>query len=308
MSGQTGTNVALAIGLAFISTAGYAINPAGVRFAFEHGVPVLTSSLCRVLAMVAFAGVMASIRPHGFYVPPHLRKPVCFLGLGTVIVSLGYMSAVAFIPVAIATILFFTFPLIILLLSPLLEGGKVPAIRIALAGLAFTGLAIVIGPVASGLDWRGVVLAGFAATGAATQFLSGRWIAGGVGPVTSSFWAHMISVPVVLAAIIIFSGPVSLDGFFAPFLSDRFASISIAVVCICYIIGFGFQMMSLHHASASVIAPFFYLEPLVTIALAALFLGQNLLPLQYVGAAIVLVALFGSAWVSRRPPGRTPAA
>jgi drug/metabolite transporter (DMT)-like permease len=308
MSVDKGTNIALAVGLAVVSTVGYALNPPGVRYAFEHGVPVLTSSLFRIFAMLAFAGVLAAITPRGFYVPVQLRKPVFFLGLGTVSVSLGYMSAVAFVPVAIATITFFTFPLIILLLSPLLEGEKVPLIRIALAGLAFVGLAIVVGPVAGDLDWRGLALAGYAALGAATQFLSGRWISGGVGPTTSSFWAHVVCLPIVLAVIAGFGGFASLGALGNQIFSDQVAGISILAVCVSYIFGFRFHMMSLRHAPASMIAPFFYLEPVISIALAVVFLGQHLQPMQYGGCLLVLAALFGSAAVSRRPPGRTPAA
>lgn len=301
MTSSTSTNFALAISFAFLSTLNYGLNPPAVRFAFEHGVPVLTSSFLRALAMVAFSGILIALTARTFHVPAHRRLPLFLLGLATASVSLCYLSAVAFIPVPIATTIFFTFPIVILLAAPLMEGEAVTIMRLALAGLAFIGLVIVLGPAANGLDWRGLVLASLAAFGAAGQFLSGRRIADEVRPNTAAFWANLISVPAIACAVVFTGGLSGFGSVFEPFSDNTIALVAIAAICITYIFGFQFQMASLRHGPASTVAPFFYLEPIVSISLAAAFLGQKLQPVQYAGCALVFLALLGSAWVSRTP-------
>ncbi|MGI9483227.1 MAG: EamA family transporter [Hyphomicrobiales bacterium] len=301
MTSKTSTNLALAITFAFLSTLNYGLNPPIVRLAFENGVPVLTSGLLRAVTMVVFASLFIFLTGRSFQVPNHHRLPVFLLGLATGAVSLCYLSAVAFIPVGIATIIFFTFPIILLLVSPLLEGESISPRRIGLAVLALIGLAIVLGPAFDGLDWRGVVLAVCAAFGATAQFLTGRHIADGVRPNTAAFWANLVSIPAIACAIFVVHGLLGFSDLLSPFEENSTAIFAVVLVCITYVFAFQLQMASLHHGPASVVAPFFYLEPIISISVAAVFLGQHLQPAQYAGGAIVFIALIGSAWVSKTP-------
>jgi drug/metabolite transporter (DMT)-like permease len=57
------------------------------------------------------------------------------------------------------------------------------------------------------------------------------------------------------------------------------------------------QMLSLRFASASTVAPFFNLEPVVTTGGAALLLGERLALNQYAGGGMVLAALLASSLI-----------
>ena len=56
----------------------------------------------------------------------------------------------------------------------------------------------------------------------------------------------------------------------------------------------------LRNAPASVVAPYFNLEPVVTTLIAALALGERLTLNQYVGGALVLAALAAASLPERR--------
>ena len=58
-----------------------------------------------------------------------------------------------------------------------------------------------------------------------------------------------------------------------------------------YVIAYLLQMLSLRFAPASKVAPFYNLEPIVTMLVAVLLLGERLSVAQYAGGGLVLVAL-----------------
>ncbi|MGI9372153.1 MAG: DMT family transporter [Hyphomicrobiales bacterium] len=303
MSRTNAHNLRLAIPLVLLSTVGYGLNPPFARFAFENGVPVLTSSLMRSLAVIVFTATLMAVARGGYFVPAHLRRHVFCMGLASTVMTLGYLSSVAFIPVPIATMIFFTFPIAILLVSPLIEGNKVPPKRLAMAFVAFGGLLLVIGPRFDALDWRGLVLAAMAMVGIASSFFIGRKISE-ISPITVGFWTHVISVPIILCVIVSFGGSAAISSLFDPFFSNSSAVASVVAMSVLYVVAYQFMLTCLRHAPASSVAPFYYIEPIISIIAAWLLLGQILEAEQVVGVIIVLLSLFGSAWVSRERPTR----
>ena len=304
MSQPAAYNLRIAIPLVLLSTIGYGLNPPFARYAFENGVPVLTSSLARSLALLAFTAILVTVMRSGFSVPAHLRKFVFLMGLCSAAMTLGYFSAVAFIPVPIATIIFFTFPIVILLVSPLIEGNRIAPKRLAMVFIAFGGLLLVIGPRFDSLDWRGLVLAGIAMLGVASSFFIGRKISE-VSPNTIGFWTHIIGVPIIAVVIVIFGGSEAFSTLLDPFVSNSAAVFSVVAMSLLYVLAFQSMLSCLRHAPASAVAPFFYAEPVISIASSWVLLGQVLKPIQIVGFVILLIALFGSAWVGGERPTRS---
>lgn len=62
-------------------------------------------------------------------------------------------------------------------------------------------------------------------------------------------------------------------------------------VCVAYAFGYLFHMSSLAAAPASIVAPFFNLEPIITLSVSVLVLGEPLTISQYAGALTVIAAL-----------------
>ncbi|MHA1524137.1 MAG: EamA family transporter, partial [Alphaproteobacteria bacterium] len=64
-----------------------------------------------------------------------------------------------------------------------------------------------------------------------------------------------------------------------------------------YVSGFFFQVLSLARISPAASSLCFNVEPLVTLGVAAILLGETLLVLQLAGAALVVGGLFASSLV-----------
>jgi drug/metabolite transporter (DMT)-like permease len=109
------------------------------------------------------------------------------------------------------------------------------------------------------------------------------------------FWAHIIVVPISLAAALI-AGPSLLP-------ADTALWWPVMVVAISYVGAYSLQILALRVTSAVHAGLFFNLEPIMTGIVAAIFVGERLLPLQYAGAVLVIVALLSAgpgAWGSAR--------
>jgi drug/metabolite transporter (DMT)-like permease len=216
----------------------------------------------------------------------------------TLVISVGYLASVQFIPVGLAVIVFFTFPVLILLSAPFAEGHAPDWIRIAVTLVAFAGLAIAIGPGFDELDWRGLALAGAASICGMLQFFSGRAISRYLAPTVFGALVHVIIWPATLAvALYVGSGKLA----FLPGGSASSTGVAfMAALGFIYIAAYLTHMLSLRFAPASTVAPFYNLEPVVTTGIAATLLGERLAPNQYAGGVLVLAALVLSGWIGMR--------
>ena len=292
----------IGIGLTLLATIGYGTAPPLVRLGFEHGVPVLESVLMRTGIITLVLGALVLFSGTGLYLPRKAFAALALQVLATVMTSFGYLASVAFIPVAQAVIVFFMFPVLILLAAPLVEGGPVSMWRLAVAGLAFFGLAVATGPQFNTLNPAGLALAFIAAVGAMLQFFSGRSLARYLPASVTGFLVHLILLPTAfLAALatgswrlaLLTTGSVAATGYIAAF------AVGLAYAC-----GYFCHMKALTRAPSSVVAPFFNTEPLIAISVAYILLGQTLTVNQYAGGIVVLAALLISAFISSLEHGR----
>jgi len=65
--------------------------------------------------------------------------PLFALGLGSTGVSICYLSSVAFIPITIAAVIFYTFPILIVVLSPIIDRKPLTFAMMAIVLAAFIG-------------------------------------------------------------------------------------------------------------------------------------------------------------------------
>jgi drug/metabolite transporter (DMT)-like permease len=279
---------ALALAFALLAAAGYGFLPVLAKLGHLGGVPPIDSTLFRTAAAVAVYGGIVWWSRWRLAIGGRNALPLAGLTLSTFAISTGYLASVQFVPVGVAVIVFFTFPVILLLLSPLLERTPIGRMRLALAGVAFAGLAIAIGPNLEALDPRGLALAGLASLGAVMQFHSARALGGTMNPVAFALIAHLGFLPFSLAlawwigggAIATLGPGVTLQGHLA-----------LGALSLLYVAGFILQMTACTLAPASRVAPLFNLEPVTTMALAAVLLGETLTISQYAGGAMVLAAV-----------------
>lgn len=278
------------IGFALSAASFYGLVPNLARTAYVNGIPALETVLYRTIAVAVVLSLAAVALGFRLAVPRAAWPSFGWQVLATFAVSACYLASVQYIPVGLAVLIFFTFPVIILLLAPLLEGHAPSLPRIAVALLAFAGLAVAIGGFTGPAQPLGLVLAGLAAAGCALQFFSGRALAQHMHPTVFGGLVHVAILPVVLALVLGVRGGIALPGMATLPTVD-----SVAGVCASYLAGYLLHMSSVRAAPASVVAPFFNFEPVVTTVIAVLLLGESFTLRHALGAGLVGAALVGAS-------------
>lgn len=294
MSRNTGIGLAtaLAAGVAYGSNAPFA------TLASQLGVPGGDAIFWRALLMLVLFGGFAKLAKDRLAIARTDLLPVLALGIATAVTSIGYLSSVAFIPVSVAAILFYTYPLIILLLNPLIEGEPPALLRLAVFAVAFIGIILVVGPSLASLNPIGVVLALAASLGATAMFYFSARVMSRLKPAPAVFWVHLLILPVALAVSLLLGGPATLPN------TPAFAGI-FAVICGSYVTGYFLQLLALKHISPAAAGLLFLSEPAVAILTAAAVLDERLTLAQGIGCAIVFSALIGAALIESRQEATT---
>jgi drug/metabolite transporter (DMT)-like permease len=290
-----GPGLLLALGAA----TSYGLNVVFARIGADNGISGASLVIYRAAVMLALVAVAALVWRHSLRVPREERGTMGVLGLASLGIGTGYLSSVAFIPVSVAVVIFYTFPILIVLASPFVEGRRLGAPILGIAGLAFLGVICVVGPGFEGLDPRGVLLALFASVCTAIQFFAGAR-ASRTGLVAKLFWINVIVIPTTALVALPF-------GVLNPPADLMRAPWSVTLTIAGFIVGFLLQMAALVRAAPVVIGLAFCAEPVVATLSSAAILGERLAPLQLLGGALVLAAIVGNVILDKRRPAPQPA-
>lgn len=196
--------------------------------------------------------------------------------------ALAYVSSLMFLPVAMAVTIFYTYPLLIVLLSPFTDGIRLSARRWVVAILAFVGVLLAVGPHIDILDGRGVFLAFAGALCCAGMFVTGAKVT--TDGLVTFFWSQMFALPLAMF-FAWFAGGLA-------FPSDLFkVAVPFAVTATGFFIGLLFQILASSRLSAASAGLLFLIEPVVAICGSALALGEHVTMIQGAGIILVLGAI-----------------
>jgi drug/metabolite transporter (DMT)-like permease len=211
---------------------------------------------------------------------PGLAYALSLLGLTTITASV-YVLLWAFEP------------LMILFLAAWFLRERITPAFVGLSALAVAGMVVIVyDPSSSPSQSIGIVLtlAGVACC-AVYSVATKRWIpdAKETTQVILAQQVHALALALGLVVVVFLVG-----GAVAPSeLTPLGLASAIGSGALYYAGAYWFYLGALRHVPASFAAVSFYLIPVVGVAAGALLLGERLDPRQWVGAAIVLVALFG---------------
>jgi drug/metabolite transporter (DMT)-like permease len=282
------------IALMLIIATVFASNHIAARFAFDDGLGVATAVVVRSLATAAcLIGLIAY-----FKVPVQLSRAVLGRGvmIGCLIALQSYClySAVARIPVALALLVFNTFPIIMAFMSWIF-GGEQPKKRTWIAmPIVLIGLSLaldVMGKLGSmdeiNTRWADIgpgVLFGLMASFcfAAALYLTSRWMKGVDGRVRALLSMTTVGVVVLLASLATtgFAFPHSPMGWLCLSLLSAFYGSAFTALFVL--------LPKLGTANNAVLLNF---EPIAALVMGFLILGQTVSNIQMLGALIVMSAI-----------------
>jgi len=265
-----------------LSAACFGLNAIPTRIASTQGVNGADLAAARSGMFFVGLAIYALATRARLHVPPPERPALIGFAVSGAMVGVGYLSAVAFVPVGVAVMIFYTYPALIALATPFVDGRRLTGPAIAAFALAACGLTLAVGAQASGLDWRGVALAGLASLAAAAQLFFASRAPGGGGFVTL-FWSQAVMIPILVATTLAV-GPAGAAAWAA-------ASGPAALVGALFVGAFLLQVVGMRTTSAAAAGVIYCLEPITAIAAAAVILGERLSLAQYAGAALVLAGV-----------------
>ncbi len=286
----------LGVALVVCAAISFGVAPSFARLAYQGGMDVLTLATlrCAVSALVIFAGLRLMRRPTR--PASGTRRRHLALGITMVASSYGYLGAISTIPVGLAVLILYTFPLLVGLISRFTGGEPLTPLRLGAVIVAFLGLALAVGVSFETLDPRGIALALLAAVAIAIQITCGAGLIRRSTPVMVTFHM-MISASVMLGvALALAGGPVFPDGA-AGWLATIGAVTAFLVAMLCLFSG----LARIGPVPTALVAN---LEPLVALGTAFVILGETLAPPQLVGAALVLGAVTAGQLPARHAEGR----
>jgi len=279
--------------LLFFSAASFSLSLVLANKAIQAGTTPLTISLARYSISALLMVPFLIITGRTFKLPkdPGYVFFICILGFLVLGLTLTYVGSVQYIPVSLAVLIFYTNPFLVALVARALDGTPLTPLRLGAMAMAFLGLGLALEIWdAINLDWRGLALAaGASLTLTGIYIISGRAMRK-VDSQTLSFHAFVVATVFAALATLLTGGPVwpTVDeGWLWLFLTAIF-----------YAMGQSFVFAGIAEAGPVSSSLIMNMEPVFTIIFALLLLGERLHPVQSVGAALVIAAVFV---VSRRP-------
>jgi len=277
------TNSLVGVALAIAAAVSFAANTTLARIAYDGGSNVMTVLTVRTILAGLVVLALLTLSRGPLKLP--LRKRLAAFGIGLVLAlySYGMMSAIKFIPVALAVLIFYTYPLLTTVYL-WLSGRERINWRSGVAVLvAFIGLILALDIGGASLNLRGVGFAALAALGiTAVVILNSRLVGGGDSrPVT----LHMMSS----AAIVYISVTLALGEFALPAGAPGWWAFSAGPVFYAFAITALFVAMSKLGPIRTTLT--MNLEPISSMIFGFALLGQVLTGWQMFGAGLVIAAV-----------------
>jgi len=291
----------LGITLVMLASFFLAATPTLARVAYDHGSDAATVSLSRfVVAAIGFT-ILMKFRGESFGGDRRLLTGGLVIGICYVIQTTAYLSAVQYVSVPVAVLVFFTFPVIAALMVRVVDGVPLTGAKWAAVFVAFAGVALATGASPQIPDARGLSLAFLAAIGTAAYIVYGGGISRRSGPIVINALSLSIAAVLMTTYAVVLSPPAlphSTIGWLGLAGSGLFFLIGI--------LAFFSALVILDTLRATLLAN---TEPFFAIAIAFVILGEGLTFAQGLGALLVLagVMLPQIAAGFRRKQGRAPA-
>ncbi|MBD2100579.1 DMT family transporter [Leptolyngbya sp. FACHB-261] len=256
--------------------------PILARIAYDAGANPTTVLFLRfAIAAVCMVLVMGSRNlawPRGRV----LLGLVLMGGLGFVLQSLAYFTALTLASAGLVALLLYLYPAIVTLLSALLLKERMTKTKISALTLALVGTALTIGPNQGGSP-LGIALGIASALIYSVYLLAGDRLLKQVAAVPAS------SV-IMASAAVVFGGLVAVQGAQFPATAVGWAAI-LGIALVSTVLAIVALLAGLERVGPTNASMLSTLEPVVTVMLAALVLAEAITPLRLLGGLLILLAV-----------------
>ena len=231
----------------------------------------------------------------------HNKHDLVFLiggGLGASCEMLFVYEAYQTAGVAMSTILCYLAPIVVMMLSPILFRERLTAIKgISFAVVVVGSLLINVLALGNGVSPRGILFGLGSAAGLASMVICNK-------KVTRTPGLERAVVQMVVSGIICTVYIAVTQGIVPTLMATTAAGAWPTIIVIGVLSGIGNLMyfIAISKLSVQSVAVFGYLEPLSAVLMSVAFLGEHMLPLQIVGAAMIIGGALAAETIGKKQP------
>ena len=272
-----------AILLVLLSCVAIGVAPVLAKLALDGGSDTLSVVTARNLIMAIVLAMVLGVLRRPFKLPIRALHRSLAMGPVYILLGIGYLGAVAYIPVNLTILVYFLHPLLIGIVVRLIGHEAVSLPRIVALCLALAGLGIAIGAKWTHLNLAGLGLA-FMSAAACTIMIVGNSITmKSADSLAVTFWMVLSAAVILLVFQMIFGKmvwPVDARGW-----------VGFIGVGLAYTIGLTTFFMGIPLLGATRATMLTNIEPLLGIGFAMLILNEHIAWLQAMGMALVFMSI-----------------
>ena len=268
---------------ALVAATGYGSAYVVARISYDYGLNSFTLNTLRFLTLVALFALWIGVTGGNFRLPLRTLFMTLFLGFLIACAGVTNFAAISFIPVSLAILIFYTYPLVTLVLNSIVERRAPGPIDYLAFACVFAGLALVLEVSADELNGSGVALA-----------LAGS-ITAGAHLVAAQHVMRIASLRIVilymsLSACILTGVVTATFGQFSmPAAGPGLWLLAYIIAGFC--IGMGAMLAGVRMIGSVRTSIIMCMEPPVVIGIAYLLLGEQLSAIQLLGSLLVVAGI-----------------
>ncbi len=266
-----------------LSTFGFGTLAIFTQFAYAAGLNVTTMLAIRFAFAALFAWPVLIVRRQ-WRVSWRRALTLALIGLCYIVNAVTYFVALQYAPVSAVTVIFYTYPVIVMLLSIAFLHERLTMLRALAMGLALLGGVVMLGLRFSGFSGRGLLLAGISGGFYALYIVLNSQLTHDIPVGITSTWV-MSGMAVSFLAFGAVSG--QMDFGFKP----HGWPLMLGMVVFATVLPVQFFLAGVFKIGPMLAAVIGTFEPVVTMVLSALLLGEHIGVYRIVGGTFVLVAI-----------------
>jgi drug/metabolite transporter (DMT)-like permease len=281
--------------LLVVSAVSFGALPIFGRFAYAHGMNVQSLLATRFLLAGAVLTVIAWTRHAEMPKRGTLGMLAALGAVGYAAQAASYFNSIRYVPAAVTSVLLYTYPVIVTVLSRPIYGVPLTRRRLVALALALAGAFLVASP-SGGLRFEGVLLGLLSAVFYSAYILTGKRVLEDVDP-----WLATAVISISAGVAYLAFGVATRS--YAPPLNVTAWLAVLGLAIISTVVGAGAFLAGLRLTDPGRASLISTLEPVSTTILAALIFGELLGPGQMVGGALVIVSVLA---IARAPTVEAP--
>jgi len=272
------------IGVFLIIVSGISFGAAAIfaRFAYEAGTNPITLLFLRFgiasICMIFIILVRKNPLPRGRI----LIGLVLMGALGYVGQSFCYFTGLTLASAGLVALLLYLYPAIVTVISVIFLKEPVSKLKITVLVLALAGTVLTIGPAGGGQPLSIILSLGAA-------FIYSIYILVG-SKIVKQGTAIQSSTVIIISAAVVYGGLISIQGPAFPVTLSGWISV-IALALISTVLAVVTFLAGLERVGPTNAATLSTIEPVVTVVLASLILGETITPLRILGGMMILLAV-----------------